>query len=179
MLALVEAYTAAEPDNPLAPFRPALREVDGTDSHAGLGKPFEKAWKQAANDPAFQDAQNAERDRSYFDPAVAVGKQDGLSVLGQFIYYDAMVMHGPGSDAESFGGIREAALAKARTPAQGGDETEFLNAFLDARIAIMNLEEAHADTSRIDTAQRVFLEAGNFNLDPPLTWEVYGDRFEI
>src|SRR4051812_39180855 len=39
MLELVEAYTDTEPDNPLAPFLKALRKVNGTDSHKGLGKP--------------------------------------------------------------------------------------------------------------------------------------------
>src|SRR6476620_9866997 len=51
MLELVEAYTDTEPGNPLAPFLKALRKVDGTDSHEGLGKPFVQAWKTAAEDP--------------------------------------------------------------------------------------------------------------------------------
>lgn len=40
-------------------------------------------------------------------------------------------MHGPGDDPASFGGIRAAAIAKARPPSQGGDEVAYLNAFLD------------------------------------------------
>ncbi len=179
MLEVVEAYSVAEPGNPLASFLPAMKKVNGTDSHAGLGKPFVKAWRTAAKDPAFQAAQDGERDRVYFDPAVAQAKADGLSTLGQFVYYDAMVMHGPGDDPASFGGIRTAALAKASTPAQGGDETAYLKAFFTARIKVMKTEEAHADTSRIDDAQRVFLAAGNFDLDPPLDWKVYGDRYHI
>jgi chitosanase len=43
----------------------------------------------------------------------------------------------------------------------------------------MRLEEAHADTSRIDTAQARFLRERNMQLRPPLTWHVYGDRFHI
>ncbi len=43
----------------------------------------------------------------------------------------------------------------------------------------MKSEEAHADTSRIDDAQRVFLKAGNLNLDPPLDWKTYGDAYHI
>jgi len=88
-------------------------------------------------------------------------------------------MHGPGNDGVSFGGIRKTAMSKAKTPAQGGNETTYLNAFLDARKAAMLTEEAHSDTSRVDTAQRVFLQAGNLNLDPPLNWKVYGDSFSI
>jgi chitosanase len=43
----------------------------------------------------------------------------------------------------------------------------------------MKHEEAHADTSRVDTAQRVFLRNGNFDLNPPLNWKVYGDSYSI
>ena len=179
MLEVVTAYTAKVPNNPLAAYLPALRAVNGTASHTGLGTGFVAAWKSAAADVAFQQAQDAERDRVYFNPAVAQAKADGLRALGQFAYYDAMVMHGPGNDASSFGGIRKAALAKAKTPAQGGNETAYLNAFLDARKAAMLTEEAHSDTSRVDTEQRVFLNAGNLDLNPPLTWKVYGDSYTI
>lgn len=179
MLELVELYTDRVPGNALARYLPVLRRVNGTDSHSGLGSGFENAWRAAAADPAFQQAQNDERDRVYFDPAVAQAKADGLRALGQFAYYDAIVMHGPGEDAVSFGGIRRTALSRAASPAQGGDETAYLNAFLDARKAAMKTEEAHSDTSRVDTEQRVFLDDGNLDLDPPLTWHVYGDRYTI
>ena len=43
----------------------------------------------------------------------------------------------------------------------------------------MKTEEAHSDTSRVDTAQRVFLKNGNLDLDPPLCWKVYGDGYRI
>jgi hypothetical protein len=75
--------------------------------------------------------------------------------------------------------VRKAAMAKARTPAQGGDEATYLNAFMDARVVEMNKEEAHSDTTRVDTAQRVWLKAGNFDLNTPLNWKVYGDSFSI
>jgi chitosanase len=90
-----------------------------------------------------------------------------------------MVMHGPGNDAVSFGGIRAAALKKAKTPALGGNETTYLSAFLDARKAAMLAEEAHSETSRVDTEQRVFLNAGNLNLNTPLSWKTYGDSYTI
>lgn len=179
MLAVVRGYTRRHPGNPLAHFLPALRRVEGTDSHAGLGRPFVRAWHRAARTSGFRHAQDAERDRVYFDPAVRRAKRDGLRTLGQFVYYDAMVMHGPGGDRLSFGGIRRAAMRRAATPAEGGSELRYLNAFLDARTRVMRTEEAHQDTSRIDTEQRVFLRRRNFGLRPPLTWHVYGDRFHI
>jgi chitosanase len=179
MLELVRAYTDAVPDNPLAQYLPALEKVNGSDSHDGLGSAFESAWKEAAGTAEFQAAQDSERDRVYFDPAVNQGKSDGLGVLGQFIYYDAIVMHGPGDSSDSFGGIRNSALQQAKPPSQGGDETAYLKAFLDARKVIMKQEEAHADTSRVDTEQLVFLNDGNLDLHTPLKWQVYGDPYEI
>ena len=95
MLALVEQYSKVKPGNALEAFLPALRKVNGTDSHVGLGDAFVKAWKEASADTAFQQSQESERDKVYFNPAVAMAKTDGLSTLGQFIYYDAAVMHGP------------------------------------------------------------------------------------
>ncbi|MGP3991758.1 chitosanase [Streptomyces sp. 3N207] len=179
MLDLVELYTDRKPDNVLAPYLPALRKVNGSDSHEGLDPHFTDDWRTAARDQVFQRAQNDERDRVYFDPAVEQGKADGLRVLGQFAYYDALVMHGDGSDATSFRNIRKRALRQAQPPAAGGDEERYLDAFLDARVWAMKQEEAHSDTSRVDTAQRVFLREGNLDLDPPLDWKVYGDSYHI
>ena len=140
MLDLVQLYTDRKPGNVLAEYLPALRSVNGTDSHAGLDPDFPKDWRKAAQDTAFQQAQNDERDRVYFNPAVKQGKADGLGTLGQFTYYDAIVMHGDGSDPTSFRNIRKRALNKAKPPAQGGDETTYLNAFLDARVWAMKQE---------------------------------------
>jgi chitosanase len=179
MLDLVEEYTDRKPNNVLAKYLPALRKVNGSSSHKGLDPKFTKDWRTAAKDKVFRQSQDFERDRVYFNPAVNQAKADGLRALGQFIYYDAIVMHGPGNDSVSFGGIRKTAMRKARTPAQGGDEVTYLNKFLDARKAAMKKEEAHSDTSRVDTEQRVFLRNGNLDLNPPLSWKVYGDRYRI
>ncbi|MFF1920398.1 chitosanase [Streptomyces sp. NPDC058221] len=181
MLRVVERYAKARPGNPLERFRPALRAVEGTDAHTGLGRPFTEAWADAAGDPAFRSAQDAERDTSYFEPAVEQARSDGLGALGQFIYYDAYVMHGSGDTEGSVGfrTMRRHALAKARAPSQGGDEVAYLNAFLDARVAAIRQEPSHTDTSRVDTAQRVFLRAGKLGLETPLKWRVYGDSYRI
>ncbi len=179
MLQLVRSYAAAEPGDPLAPFLPALRRVNGTASHRGLEAPFVAAWRRAARDPVFRRLQMRELDRVYFDPAVRRAKADGLGTLGQFIYYDAIVMHGPGPSADSFGGIRRRAIAAAPTPAEGGSEVAYLEAFLDVRRAQMRTEAKHGDTSRIDDEQLRFLREGNLALRPPLVWHTYGDRYEI
>jgi chitosanase len=77
-LELVQAYTAAEPGNPLAAYLPALQKANGSDSHSGLGTGFVNAWKAAAEETVFRTAQNHERDRVYFNPAVNQAKADGL-----------------------------------------------------------------------------------------------------
>ena len=169
MLELVEAYTATRPANVLAGYLPALRAVDDLDPS------FVRAWKTAAADPVFRAAQEAERDRVYFNPSVRAGKADGVRALGQFAYYDAAVMHG----YEGMRSIRGRALARAKPPARGGDEHTWLDAFLDERVAEMEKEEAHSDTSRVGTAQRVFLDNGNLDLNTPLDFAVYGDAFHI
>jgi len=175
MLELVEAYTNTKPSNVLAKYLPALRNVNGTDSHSGLDPNFTRDWKTAAADSVFKAAQEAERDRVYFNPSVRDGKSDGVRALGQFAYYDASVVHG----YEGMRSIRSRALAKAKPPAQGGDERTWLNAFMDERVVEMKKEEAHSDVSRIDTAQRVFLNNGNFDLNTPLDFKVYGDSYHI
>jgi chitosanase len=179
MLDLVQLYADRKPGNVLAKYLPALRKVNGTDSHSGLDPNYPKDWRKAAQDTVFQQCQNDERDRVYFNPAVAQGKADGLRTLGQFCYYDAIVMHGDGDDPTSFRNIRGRALRSAKPPAQGGDETTYLNAFLDARVWAMKQEEAHSDTTRVDTEQRVFLRKGNLDLNTPLDWKVYGDSYHI
>ncbi|WP_324291285.1 chitosanase [Paractinoplanes pyxinae] len=175
MLELVEAYTAAVPGNVLAKYLPALRNVNGTASHAGLDPNFTNDWRTAAADSRFQAAQEAERDRVYFNPSVRDGKNDGVRALGQFAYYDAAVMHG----YEGMRAIRSQALKRAKPPSQGGDERTWLGVFLDERVIEMKKEAAHDDTTRVDTAQRRFLNNGNFDLNTPLDFAVYGQSFHI
>ncbi|MGY1640903.1 chitosanase [Geodermatophilus sp. SYSU D00703] len=183
MTRLVEYYTSIAPGNRLEQYLPALREQEelgmGDVTQEGLGQDFVADWEAAARDPRFQAAQDHVVAQVYFDPAVQQGIADGVHALGQFAYFDALVVHGPGDDALSFGGIRAAALAVASPPSHGGDETEWLEAFLDARVEAMQAERAHRDTSRVDDAQRVFLEEGNLHLDPPLRWSTYGDDYRI
>jgi chitosanase len=175
MLGVVTEYAHRKPVNVLAKYLPALRTVDGSDSHAGLDPGFTSAWRAAAADPVFQKVQEDERDRIYFDPAVTLARTDGLRALGQFAYYDAAVMHG----ADGLRKIRAEAMKSMPTPKLGGDELTYLDAFLKARVRAMKTEEAHSETSRVDTAQRAFLRAGNLDLNTPLAWSVYGDKYQV
>jgi chitosanase len=176
MLTLVETYTAVRPDNVLAGYLPALRRVKGTPSHEGLDPDYPRDWRTASADPAFQAAQESERDRVYFDPAVRDAKADGVRALGQFAYYDAAVQHG----YNGMRTIREATLRRVKPPSRGGDEVAWLRAFLDERVAQLKRNRGEGrDTSRVDGVQRVFLDDGNLGLDPPLRFAVYGDPYLI
>lgn len=175
LLQMIEHYQSIAPGNILSKYLPALRNVNGTDSHAGLDPTFVGDWQRASTDPACRQAYDWEIDQQYFTPAVNQAIADGLRALGQFIYFDSRVILGDSGAAA----VRDAAMGRARTPAQGGNETAYLNAYLDAYVASMRTEEAHMDTSRIDTESRVFLDNGNLDLNLPLSWHVYGEAFHL
>jgi chitosanase len=178
LLELVERYTEDHPGNGLARYLPALRAVEGTDSQEGLDPGFTAAWRAEARVEAFRKAQDEERDRAYFGPAVRLAKLDGLGTLGQLVYYDAMVLHGPGVEANGFYGLRERVMAGADTPAEGGSEKAYLDAFLDAhRKAVVERERGGDDTGRVDTTLRRFLDDGNLALRAPLEWEIAGRTY--
>lgn len=179
LLEVVKEYIKLKPENNcLEQYLPALGSVNGSDSHEGLGEPFVSAWKSASEDTEMIQAQNTLLEQMYLNPAIEFANEDGLSPLGQYIYYDALVVHGPGDDEDSFNGIREAAKKSSNTPSMGGNEKEFLSSFLDERSIVMKKEEAHSDLSRIEV-QRKFLDDGNYTLQLPLTWEMYGEKFTL
>src|SRR4029453_17059895 len=70
MLQVLRAFTRARPDNRRRRFIPALRGATGSASHKGLGTRFVAAWRRAAKQRAMRRAQDAERDKVYFRPAV-------------------------------------------------------------------------------------------------------------
>lgn len=176
---VIQRYVHLNPNhNALKPYLPALKSAVGSSTHHGLGRPFIKAWHQAAKDPQLTQAENYILDAECLNPVLRAAKQDNLSPLGQYIYYDAMVVHGPGKDKSSFGGIRRQAKRLAKTPRQGGNETHYLQAFLKARTPIMRQEAAHHDLSRLN-AQRQFIRDKNFQLQRPLKWQMYGDRYHL
>lgn len=179
MREVVRRYARAVPSSTLAGYLPALIRVDGTASATGLGPQFETAWREAAHDERFRAVQRDLVEEIYFGPAVDQATADGLGPLGQFAYFDALVVHGPGTGPVDFGGIREAAHRRATPPSAGGNEQLYLEAFLDARTWAMRQERAHADVSRVEDAQRRFLREGNVDLRLPLSWTVYGDQYRL
>jgi len=182
LLLIVQRYTEAKPDNVLTPYIPALEAVSGTDSVKGLGG-FTHAWAGAADDPDFRKLQDELVDELYFNPAMTMAAEVGIETpLGQAIIWDTMIQHGAGGDDGTWAVIED---TQKDAGSVGQDESAWLDAFLDARLRhLLHMYPAtteNADvssTSRVD-ALRSLVEGGRLALEPPLTWSVYGDKFDL
>ena len=138
MLELVEHYTDLEPGNVLAKYLPALRKVNGTDSHAGLGPDLRRRLedrRQGHRLPA--GAERRARPR-LLQPGGAAG-QGGRPARARPVHLLRRHRHARPRRRRRSASAASARprMKKAKTPAQGGDETTYLNAFLDARKAAM------------------------------------------
>lgn len=186
MLALVKYYAATTHGNLLQKYIPRLQKIMAAPyasrprlSRNLLGTAFIIAWRTAARTARFQAAQRHERDRVYWNPAVAAAKRDGLNSTGLYIYYDIYVNHGPGNDRESFGGIVAGVKARGhRCPAKAGNELAYLSAIIAARDAVLRGWGAYEVNGR-STIGRKFLSQKRLTLTLPLRWTVYGDAFSI
>jgi chitosanase len=148
----------------------------------GLGG-FADAWAAAAEDPDFRKLQDQLVDELYFNPAMTMAADLGIETpLGQVIIWDTMIQHGAGGDNGTWAIIKE---TEKDAGVVGQNESAWLDSFLDARLRHLlrmyrgTTENADLSSeSRVD-ALRSLLQEGNLALEPPLTWEVYGDRFEL
>lgn len=182
LLLVVRRYSEAKPDNVLAPYISALQAVNGTDSTKGLGG-FADAWAVAAEDPDFQKLQDELVDELYFDPAMTMAADWGIETpLGQLIIWDTMIQHGAGGNHGTRAIIKE---TQEDAGAVGQDESAWLDTFLDTRLRhLFRMYRATTENADVSSESRVdalrsLLRGGNLALEPPLTWEVYGDRFEL
>lgn len=181
-LAVIERYTAQAPKNPLAKYLPKLRALAALadddpkrGSTSGL-QGYEAAWRQAAKDPAFRAAQDAEVEATYFGPSQRLA--DGLALrtpLARAQLYDAIIQHGDGDDPDGLPAlIARANTAAGGSPATGVDEQAWLRRFLAERRR--TLAHAHDPATRREWAQSVdrvgvfedLVAAGAWALDRPL-----------
>jgi chitosanase len=186
MLLVVEEYTTTVPNNVLAPYLPALRSVNGTDSVKGLDG-LVQAWKTACQDPQFIATQDAVNERLYRQPSRQLVSELGAKLpLTKLAVYEAGIQHGYGTDFDSVVRIAaRATVATAGTPNSGIDEKKWLQAFLtERRKDLLNPANKAtaagwaASVSRADAIQSIY-NSGNFNLDQPIRITVYGDTFSI
>jgi chitosanase len=168
------------PDNPLAPYLPALealdrneRKPDDTSQLQGL----EAAWGRAAKDARFRQVQDEVVERTYFLPAMAQADRVGLkTALGRAIFYDTIIQHGNGTDPDGL----PALIARTNAKAPGADEPKWLAAFLAERRA--DLAFAHdpatrpvwqVSVGRVDALASI-LRAGNLDLHGPIRLKAGG-----
>lgn len=186
MLEVVREYAVRSPDNPLTRYLPALQQVNGTDSVAGLDG-IVAAWQDAARDSQFLAAQDKVNDRLYRQPARQLATALGLVMpLSRLAIYEAGIQHGYGSDYDSVNKITERATAALNgNPRSGLDEKKWLQAFLSERRKDL-LNPANTATAvgwaaavgRADAMQSIYDKA-NFNLEQTIVMTVYGDSFTI
>jgi chitosanase len=127
--------------------------------------------KAAGADPVMHRAQDEVFDEVYFAPALNHAKQIGLTTaLGLLVCYDTCIHSGPGGVTM----IRN--MFAAKSPANGGDEKEWVKAYIGARrnwLATHSLTVLHATVYRMD-ALKALADAGAWDLAMPLT--VRGQR---
>ena len=200
MVHLVKHYNKINPNNDLKKYEGALKQLskEGSESHKGL-EGFDKAWKNASKNDRdnFVKAQNYVLKHDYMDKAVQAAKDDGLSQLGQYVYFDAIVKHGPGEFKQggykgkdpadwSFDELRERAMDKSggKSPKNGVNEEDFLNAFLDGRFKSMQKENEKNESNDNDVFDRLktqqqFIKDKNFDLKLPLDFKMNGKKFHL
>ncbi|MBY8883533.1 chitosanase [Streptomyces sp. PTM05] len=177
---LVTYYDSQEPSNPLAKYLPALKKLAaaGSDAHTGLGG-FTSAWKQAAKDPVFVQAQFEQAHVNYLDPALAEAQKVGItSALGVANFFDTAVEMGPDGAPDSPDGllvlVSETTSKAGGTPASGVDEHTWLGVFNQVRTAhLKNPKTPGRKSDWPDSVDRVqalqqMASAGEWNLPLPL-----------
>lgn len=189
MLALVQYYGTLKPSgNTLTPYLTGLQNCANIGMGSGasaaaasnLGSAYQTAWAAAANtDPIFRRAQRDLRKSMYWDDALAQALADGVGPLGLALHYDVLVNHGPGTDAESYGGIIAAARASSsKPPSAGGNEKNYLTKICDLRDAVLQGWGDYQADGR-SGIYRGLLTANKLTLLTPFTWNVYGDPYTM
>lgn len=189
----IDQYNKINPNNPMKKYTDAIYNVSGTEKTDGL-EGADKAWEDAAKNDRDNmiKAQKRVIARDYMEIAEKDAEKDGLkSKLSRYIYFDAIVKHGPGRDKDaakkdwSFGDLRAQARSKAKTPAKGGDEKTYLNNFVgkrwDAIEAENNNQESGFDTEgttdRLKTQQEL-LKDDNMGLNLPIKYKINDDHYK-
>jgi chitosanase len=192
LIEVVKDYTQKKPNNELAVYLPELERLTTLmyKPEAGVtsGLPgFEKAWVDSAKDQLFRDAQDDIVTSMYLNPALDHAKTLGIkSAIGIGFMYDTIIQHGDGWDPDALPAIlaRTTAIMHG-TPATGISELAWVKAFMSMRredlmhsFGVDSREVWAESVDRVTVYQKLFADK-NFNLDGPISFEVYGGKFEI
>jgi len=122
--------------------------------------------KEAGTDPVMQKAQDDVFDENYWLPAVNHAKAIGLTTpLGYAVVYDTCIHSGPGRVA-----THRAAFPQ-KSPANGGDEKEWVKAYVGARkawLAGSSNALVQRTVYRMETFEGL-MAVGNWSLTTPFT----------
>ena len=151
MVDVVDRFTRAVPDNPLAPYAPALRELSAREDGSTEGLDgLSDAWQATCDDPRQRAAQDAVVDELYYLPSVRRWRALGLKrALSLAAIYDAMIQHGEGTDPDG-----APAMLRARGSGRAGrrglasPNRAFLRAFLAVRRATLR-RASNPDTRKV------------------------------
>jgi len=122
--------------------------------------------KSLGSDTTMQTAQDFVFDQNYFQPAVNIANEIGLTTaLGLLVIHDTCIHSGPGGVANIRSRFPEA------SPANGGDEKAWISAYIAAR---RNWLAGNKNTLVQKTVYRMdslaaLVKSGNWDLNTPLT----------
>ncbi|HEY9727618.1 MAG TPA: chitosanase [Chroococcales cyanobacterium] len=176
-LEVVQTYTNKKSDNPLAKYLSTLKRLaDDEDDDTSDLDGFENAWKKAAKDSAFRDAQNEVVDQLYYQPSANRADAAGLKfALSRAVLYDTIIQHGEGDDPDGLPALMKRTKQKVGgTPKTGVDEKEWLKVFLKVRRD--DLENPDNQDTQEEWSQSVdrcdafleLLKSGNLDLHGPI-----------
>jgi chitosanase len=182
-------YTALSPNNRLAKYIPALDAIDKGPHKNGLSADvtgltnFIADFKASVNDSNFKKSQMDKMDELYWSTALAQAQDLGVTMnITLAELFDACVNHGAGGDSVDKGLeqlIDETNAIMGGTPKSGINETLWLSAFLENRLAYLKADATWAEaTDRIEMYKRI-LATGNTSLKAPFAAQCYGDKFTV
>jgi len=169
---IVQKYIAAggKHAEALKPYVPRLAANETAKLNPAAPPDWAKALvnllKEAGADPIMQKAQDEVFDENYWLPAVNHAKAIGLTTaLGHAVIYDTCIHSGPGRVA-----THRAAFPQ-KSPANGGDEAEWVKAYVAARKnwLLGNKNPIVQKTIYRMEAFEQLMAAGNWGLALPFT----------
>ncbi|MFI2710502.1 chitosanase [Micromonospora sp. NPDC018662] len=182
---VLDTYTARVGANPLSlAYLPVLKRLADRRSPAvGELAGLPEAWRLASKDPRFRQAQDDVLDDRYYQPAMRISTDLGLTTpLGLAIIYDTLLQHGDSADPDALPSIIYRTEVRADGRPRKVPEHDWLSTFLAERRATLtnpSNERRRATwpytVGRVDALGKLLADRAD-DLRPPLTLSPYGRR---
>jgi chitosanase len=155
---------------------------EGSGDTSGLPEAdYIAAWTEAADDPAFRDAQDAVITDFYFNPAMERADELGIErPLTRLALYDLAWLQS-GTGADDFVGIIDRTNESVGTPPEEVDEITWLYELLRIRRDVLEgAGDEHPNW--VDTVHRVecllqLADEERYDLDEPVTCNAFDGEF--